>query len=133
MRVRRSLIVSPRRAWRRAIRARLEKLEGSAPAEMSRCGEIARSLLGVADREQSQACGSLLPAYYQSKETAFCRFSSEAARQRPRAWPAPHPLPTPLLRPSWRAIALRKCHGLTVPTAVSLAPTLASLGGRELS
>src|SRR3954469_12357094 len=80
MRVRRSLIVSPRRAWRRAIRARLEKLEGSAPAEMSRCGEIVR--LGAADREQSQACGSLLPVYYQSRETEVCLFSSEAAHHR---------------------------------------------------
>src|SRR5205814_7694060 len=46
-----SLIVSARRAWRRAIRARLEKLEASAPAELS----------GRADREQSQAWTSLLP------------------------------------------------------------------------
>src|SRR5258708_28870425 len=64
-----------RTGWRRAIRARLEKLEGSAPAEMSRCGEIVRSVLGTADRERSQACGSLLPVYYQSRETAVCRFS----------------------------------------------------------
>jgi hypothetical protein len=109
------------RAWR------------SSKGEMSRCGEIVRSVLGAAVREQSQACGSLLPVYYQSRETAVCLFSSEAPHHRPRARPAPHPLPTPLLRPSYRAIALRKCQGLTVPTAVSLVPTLASLGGCELS
>jgi hypothetical protein len=121
-----------RSIMRRAICARLEKLEGTAPAEMSRSGEKVRSLLGAADRERSQACGSLLPVYYQNRGTAVCPFSSEPPHHRPRARLAPHPLPTPLLRLSWRAIALRKCQRLTVSAAVSLVPKLASPEGCEL-
>src|SRR5262249_46180509 len=106
----------------RSIRARLEKLERSAPAEITRCGEIVRSIPGAADREQSQGCGSLLAACYQGRVTAACLPSSESAHRRPQAWPASHPLRTQLLHPSWRAIALRRSQSLTVPAPASLEP-----------